>query len=118
MTNQFRCLDSGTPLTVSRSNFRRVTLIDDHPDVSWLEDEAGRERLAGFRQGYWHMIGIQASAEFLIPLGRHFVAQTVTSPGLWGIESDADETYLGDIFAEGCASLAAMLKALGVTVTE
>ena len=118
MTNQFRCLDTGTPLTVSRSAFRRVTLIDEHPDVSWLEDEAGRERLTAFRQGYWHMIGIQASAAFLIPLGGHFVAQTVTSPGFWGIESDADGDYLDEVFAEECANLASMLAALGVTVIE
>ena len=62
--------------------------------------------------------GIQASANVLIPLGGHFVTQTVTSPGLFGIESDSDEDYFDQVFAEECASLAAMLSAIGVTVTE
>lgn len=35
------------------------------------------------------MIGIVAGADILIPLGPHFVIQTVTSPGLCGVESDA-----------------------------
>jgi hypothetical protein len=42
----------------------------------------------------------------------------VTSPGLFGIESDSDEAYLDEVFADECASLAAMLGAIGVTVTE
>ena len=118
MTMQFRCLDTGAPLTVARHKFRRVERIDEYPDVSWLDDDAGRERLDAFREGTWHLIGIQASANFLIPLGGQFVTQTVTSPGLWGIESDPDEAYLDQVFAEECASLAAMLGAIGVTVTE
>ncbi len=54
----------------------------------------------------------------LIPRGGHFVTQTVTSPGLFGIESDSDEDYLDQVFADECARLAAMLSAIGVTVTE
>ena len=88
MTSQFRCLDTGTPLTASRRNFRRIERTDEYPDTSWLDDDAGRERLDAFREGTWHLIGIQASANVLIPLGSHFVTQTVTSPGLFGIESD------------------------------
>jgi hypothetical protein len=117
MTTQFRCLDTGAPLTVARRDFRRLEHIDEYPDLSWLEDAAGRERLDAFREGCWHMIGIQAGASFLIPLGGHLVSQSVTSPGLWGIESDSDEAYLDAVYAEECANLAAMLAAIGVTVT-
>ena len=118
MTTQFRCLDTGTPLTVARHKFRRVERIDEYPDTSWLDDNSGRERLDAFREGTWHLMGIQASANVLIPLGGHFVTQTVTSPGLFGIESDSDEEYLDQVFAEECVSLTAMLSAIGVTVTE
>lgn len=118
MTTQFRCLDIGTPLTASRHNFRRVERIDEYPDASWLDDDSGRERLDAFREGTWHLMGIQASANVLIPLGGHFVTQTVTSPGLFGIESDSDEAYLDQVFDEECANLASMLSAIGVTVTE
>ena len=61
MTTQFRCLDAGTPLTVARHKFRRVERIDEYPDTSWLDDESGRERLVAFREGTWHLLGIQAS---------------------------------------------------------
>ena len=118
MTTQFRRLDSGPPLTVSRRAFERIERIDEYPDISWLEDESGRERLAAFSEGAWHLVGIQAAATVLIPLGDHFVAQTVTSPGLFGIESDSGEDYFEAVFAEECASLAAMLAAIGVSVTE
>jgi hypothetical protein len=118
MTTQFRCLDTGKPLTVARRNFRRVERIDEYPDVSWLRDAADRERLDAFHEGIWHLIGIQASANVLIPLGGHLVTQTVTSPGLFGIESDSDEEYLEEVYAEECASLIAMLGAIGVTVIE
>jgi len=118
MQTQFRHIDAGAPLTVSRGKFRRVTAIDEYPDPSYLDDEAGQERLSAYRNGSWHLIGIQAAATFLIPHGGHFVTQTVTSPGLWGIESDSDESYLDDVYAEECESLADMLAALGVTVTD
>jgi hypothetical protein len=118
MTTQFRCLDTGTLLTVARRNFRRVERIDEYPDTSWLDDDSGRERLVAFREGTWHLMGIQASANVLIPLCGHSVTQTVTSPGLFGIESDSDEAYLDQVFAEECASLTAMLSAIGITVTE
>ena len=63
MTTQFRCLDTGKPLTVARRNFRRIERIDEYPDISWLRDAADRERLDAFREGIWHLIGIQAVRE-------------------------------------------------------
>jgi hypothetical protein len=71
MTTQFRCLDTGTPLTVARHKFRRVERIDEYPDTSWLHDASGRERLDAFGEGTWHLMGIQASAIVLIPLGAY-----------------------------------------------
>ncbi len=118
MNTQFRRIDTRIPLAVSRKAFRRVTAIDEYPDASWLRDKAQRERLKAFNEGAWHLIGVQAAATFLIPHGDHFVAQTVKSPGLFGIESDSDDDYLDEVFAEECASLSQMLSALGVTVTE
>ena len=70
MTTPFRCLDTGTPLTVARHKFRRVERIDEYPDTSWLDDDAGRERLVAFREGTWHLFGIQASATVLHPARR------------------------------------------------
>ena len=112
-TTMFRRIDTGTPMAVPRSHFRRLTSVDECPDVSWLD---GGERLNAFHEGAWHLMGIQAAATFLIPLDGHYVTQTITSPGLWGIESDSDDAYLDEIFSGECDSLAAMLAALGVAV--
>jgi len=114
MNTQFRCLEFGTPLTASRANFRRIVRPDEYPDLTWLDTESDRERLDAFHEGAWHMIGIQATTDILIPLDGYCVSQTISSPGLWGVESDAGEAHFDKVFAEECDSLAAMLGALGV----
>lgn len=111
MTSPFRCIDTGRPMTVARGAFRRIIRADawsappwrDHPEDADARDE--------------YQIGLQAEATFLIPLGNHFVIQTITSPGLWGIDADSDDGYLDEVFADECENLAAMLGELGVTVT-
>lgn len=117
MTNQFHRLDADAPLAISRSTFRRIERIDEYPDDSWLDNDAGRERLHAFRDGTWHLISIQASATLRIPHGRRVVSKTITSPGLWGIESDAGDDYRDRIFADQCVKLAALCEALGFAVT-
>jgi hypothetical protein len=46
MTTQFRCLDTGTPLTVARHKFRRVERIDEYPDTS----DSKADRIAKIRE--------------------------------------------------------------------
>jgi hypothetical protein len=114
MSDRFRCLDTGTPMSVRREHFRRIVSVDQCPDLSWIDDEA---RLADYDADGWHMIGIKAAATFLIPLNGHHVIQIVETPGLWNIESDSDDAYLDAVYADECAELAAMLNVLGVSVT-
>ena len=117
MTSQFKCLDEGNPMIVSRQDFKRVIASDEYSDISWLNEIEDGKRLQAYYQGDWHMIGVQAKAYFLIPLDGHHVVQTLSSPGLWGIESDSDEDYLDDVYAAECAQLSSMLATLGVRVT-
>lgn len=119
MTAQLRRLDNGIPLptvAASRKNFRRVVEIDEGPELSW-RNAADRDRLAAFQEGAWHLIGIQAKADIIVRRDGRPVAKSVTSPGMWGIDSDSDESYLDDVFAAECDRLADMIEALGVTVT-
>lgn len=111
MTSPFRCIDTGTSMTVARSDFRRITRADAWSEPPWRDEPENASARDEYR------IGLQAEASFLIPLGNHFVIQTVTSPGLWGIDADSDDAYLDEVFADECENLAAMLEALGVTVT-
>ena len=128
MTGQFRMIDLAPgqrTMTVRAADIERIEEPDPHPDLSWLEPdanpanaEANAERLASYRAGEWHCIGIRARAAFLIDLGRAALIQTVDSPGLWGIESDSDPAHLDRVFAEEAQTLRGILAKLNVTVVE
>lgn len=99
----------------------REILFDQDADVSWLEGDrcttdeeraADADRLAAFHAGDWHMTGVRAKAEIRIPHGHDWIVTHLSSPGLWGVESDAPESYLDDIFAEERATLLGMLEHL------
>ena len=128
MTTPFRMIDLAPgqrTMTVRAADIDRIEEPDPHPDLSWLDPdanpanaEANAERLAAYRAGEWHCIGIKARAMFLIDLGHRGLIQTVESPGLWGIESDSDPEYLDQVFAEEAQTLRGILAQLNVTVVE
>lgn len=60
----------------------------------------------------WHMIGIRAHAELNIPHGSSWIIQKISSPGLWGIESDV--SYFTEVENEELATLRDMLSQLGI----
>lgn len=98
---------------------------DDDPDLSWLEQPEwneevdgvdgslnyGRNRIASYGDT-WSMIGVQAVATVYIN-GIH---QTLRSSGLWGIESDSDESYLTSVEDEQLEELTSVLAALGLSL--
>lgn len=128
MAPNYRMLDRvpGQPLlTVRASDIERIEDCDPDPDLSYLDPDANpdyaaqnAERLAAYRAGAWHCIGIKARATFLIGLGQAAVIQTVESPGLSGVESDNDPGYLDEMFREEALTLRDMLAQLNVTVVE
>ena len=59
-------------------------------------------------------IGIRAEAEIVV----HGVCQTITSGGLWGIESDSARQYLSDVEQEEVDQLKAILQSLGFSDSE
>ena len=128
MTDQFRMTDrvpGQRMMTVRAGDLERIEELDLYPDLSWLEPdanpadaEANAARLAAYRVGEWHCIGIRARAAFLIDLGQAALIQTVESPGLWGIESDSCPEYLDRVFAAEARTLRGILAKLNVTVVE
>ena len=73
------------------------------------------KRMECLAHGDWQFIGICAEAQVSRPIGdgcRRL--QTLTSGGLWGIESDSDRAYLVDVAQEQCLDLRAHLAAFGV----
>lgn len=109
-------------ITVSRQDFEMQEIIDESPDASYLEQEGMgfEDRLAAYERGDFHFVGIRASVEIEIPHGTDGtrILQTITSPGLWGIESDSGDTYMQEVFRDECDILADMLKELNVKVTK
>ena len=81
------------------------------------------ERMERLQAGDWCYIGIRAEAEISIPTGTYLsfsrggeqilLSQTITSGGLYGIESDSEREYLESIGKEELANLKTQLLALG-----
>ena len=77
------------------------------------------DRMESYNNQQWCCIGIKAKAEILIPDGSgDYVRQTITSGGLWGIESDSDKSYLEQVENEELDNLRLELKVLGVTMPK
>lgn len=68
------------------------------------------DRMESLNNGNWCFIGIVAYAEIVTKSGT---IQTIQSGGLWGIESDSDESYIQDVINQELDNLKAELKELG-----
>jgi hypothetical protein len=66
-------------------------------------------RMESLNRGDWQYIGIAARAEIVVGM----VSQTIRSSGLWGIESDSDQSYIKDVEQEQLDELRDQLIALG-----
>lgn len=70
------------------------------------------ERVDAYNRDQWWFLGINAEAQ--VQLNGNLV-QTITSGGLWGIESDSDDSYLQQVGDEQLAELKDQLHAIGFT---
>jgi hypothetical protein len=78
-----------------------------------LRDYARMERLDSGDMGY---IGIRADAEVVLQSETRDgsgVVQTLTSGGLWGIETDSDASHLAEVALEEVGELRGILRAAG-----
>ncbi len=73
------------------------------------------ERMEAYNASEWSFIGIRAVAHIVIrhPSSDLWISQTITSGGLWGIESDSDESYLRSVEKEQLGELRGILHELG-----
>jgi hypothetical protein len=91
------------------SSITAKQMFDPFPDTSYLETECFQERRQQYDNGDFSFIGIRAEAEIVVA----GVCQTITSGGLWGIESDSTPDYLSEIEQEEIKQLGEILHALG-----
>ena len=97
---------------------------DDDGDASWLEqsdadmgegfEAQSRERLAALARGDWGFVGVMARAHIRVA----GVSQVIESAGLWGIESDSEESYFDLVAGEQLRELRETLLALGFTADD
>lgn len=107
--------------------FKREETVDESPDLSYLEmshddvlnpTERAKYRrqdlvrLAAYRNGDWYMVAIRAVATIWIQRAGYQTNYTLKSPGLWGIESDSEESYLESVYKEECSVLQADIEAM------
>lgn len=104
-------------------------MLDTNPDLSHLTDhlcgaeyaEQDNERLAAYERGAWCMVGIRAECVYLLDAGTiptSAIMQTLTSGGLWGIESDSGEEYFKEVANEEINSLKRYCDQLGITYDD
>ena len=67
------------------------------------------ERMESLPAGNWPFIGIGAKAKITV----NDTCQTITSGGLWGVESDSGDDYLKEEEQNQLADLRAQLYELG-----
>ena len=83
---------------------------------NFIEDgKQDYKRMEGLNNGNWCFVGITAKAEIQTGSG---ILQTITSGGLWGIESDADKEYIDQVDKEQLENLKQELKSLGFKTRE
>ena len=79
------------------------------------QDEA---RYGAWEHGEWHYVAINAIARIEFCLdnipGGSAGFNTITSLGLWNIESDSDPSYFAEVYADEVYDLKDQLKALGI----
>ena len=85
-------------------------LLPQAAEAAEAVDLGFADRLAEYRRNEFYFVGVRAVAEIEI----NGIRQTISSGGLWGIESDSDEAYLQEVYAEQREELDAMLVELGL----
>lgn len=89
-------------------------LAENTPDEVQKYVRQDYERMQLLHRGDWSYMGIRADAEYHIDTGHgHSIIQSVTSGGLWGIESDSDASYFAEVEADELAALRTQLAAIG-----
>jgi len=87
-----------------------LVLPDEDPDTSWMDDPENADRREAYERGDFAFVGVRAEAEVVV----EGVAQTLTSGGLWGTESDSGEEYLREVAEEEYRDLRQILLSIGV----
>lgn len=93
---------------------RIVFDIDPLVDDSYLDQDDFEERKREYERGDFNFLFARAEADVVI----ESIVQTLTSGGLYGIESDSEQEYLDEIVSREWSDLRDVLKAVGVPTSK
>jgi len=99
---------------VRLESVRVVVGSDPNPDPSYLDQDEFEDRRRQYEHGEFNFVYVRAEAEVVI----EDIVQTLTSGGLYGIESDSEKEYFLGVASEEWAVLRDVLKTVGVPTTE
>lgn len=97
---------------------------DEIVDLSWLDQTPAQlgsiadavlnlRRKRAYENGDWEMCGVRLAADVVIEhAGRTDEVLTLTTPGVWGIESDSGEEYFRETATDDSGMLQDDLEAL------
>lgn len=92
-------------------------MYDTDADFSYLEQEGFEDRRQALLRDEFGFIGILAEAEISVSRDERpdsgYLTQTITSGGLWSIESDSDKDYLKSVEDEELSELRTQLVGVG-----
>lgn len=109
-------------------------LDDPDPDFSHMKtitDRSGRAVLSRRRIGgsgiteeelreheyglSWWFVGVRATASVMVRVGENrYVQESITTPGIWGVESDADPEHFRELARSELLELRGILETMGV----
>lgn len=95
----------------------RSKVIKEHGNLKAADMHYAKqdyERMESLNNGNWCFLGIIAKAKILVPAGNYSQLQTITSGGLWGIESDSGDEYIREEAQNQLSDLKDQLLALGI----
>jgi len=90
--------------TNADSNHYRIYYLD----ILYCCQDA--QRLIDYERDEWHMTGVIAKADITTPNG---ITHVISSGGIWGIDSDSDDSSVNQIIGEEIYSLSEELSYLG-----
>jgi len=73
---------------------------------------AAHYRMRAWERGDWYYVGVRAVALCFIVRNGVGTYVNIESPGIWGVESDSDESYIEELYKEQIAELEEILGAL------
>ncbi len=81
------------------------------------QEAAANKRMEGFEQGYWNWCGVRAVATIYHKCNRTITQYSVESAGVWGVESDAPDAHLNELFTDQQSELEQLFTTMQSGIT-